>query len=79
MVTRYFDVAMARAVYKKLPDDTWFGDIPEFVGLWTNEDTQAGCQEVLRSALEDWVLLALRRNLPLPVVDEIDLNVSSVA
>jgi predicted RNase H-like HicB family nuclease len=79
MLTRYFDAAMEQAVYKRLGDGTWFGEIPEFAGLWANEDTQEGCQEDLRSALEDWVLLALRQNVPLPVVEGIDLNVSSVA
>jgi predicted RNase H-like HicB family nuclease len=79
MLTKYFDTAMARATYQKLGDGTWFGEIPGFDGLWANEDTVEGCQEDLRSALEDWLLIALRQNVPLPVVDGIDLNVRNVA
>lgn len=79
MLTTYFDTAMSQAAYKRLADGTWFGEVPGFSGLWANEGTIEACREDLRSALEDWVLVALRHNVPLPVVGGIDLNVPNVA
>jgi len=66
---------MRRATYKILDDDqSYFGEIPDFQGVWANEDTLAACCEELQSALEDWILYRLWYQLPLPVVEELDLN-----
>ena len=37
------------------------------------------CRQQLREVLEEWVLLRLRRNLPLPAIEGIDLTVKDVA
>ncbi len=76
MLTKYFDAATANARYKPLADGTWFGEIPGFAGLWANENAIEACCEDLRSALEDWIILALRHHVPLPIINDIDLNYS---
>jgi len=80
MLTKYIQAALHRASYKILPDDgTFFGEIPGFQGVWANADTLEACREELAEVLEDWILLRVSRNLPLPVVEGIDLTIQEIA
>lgn len=77
MLTDYIQAALRRAAYEILPDNEqppYYGHIPDLQGVWANEATLEACREELRSALEDWLLFSLRRGLPIPVIDGIDLN-----
>lgn len=76
MLTAYIRAAMHHATYEILEDDgTFYGEIPECQGVWANEPTLEACRDELQSALEDWILFSLSRNLPVPVIDGIDLQV----
>ncbi|MBI3945719.1 MAG: type II toxin-antitoxin system HicB family antitoxin [Armatimonadetes bacterium] len=79
MVTRYVlsdyvECALAQAVYDKLEDGTFAGRIPHCPGVAAFADTLRACEEELRSALEDWILLGLKLGHRLPVIGGIDLN-----
>ena len=74
ILSDYLERAMAHAAYDKLEDGTFAGRIPNCVGVVAFAATLRECEESLRSALEEWVLLGLKLNHPLPVIDEIDLN-----
>jgi predicted RNase H-like HicB family nuclease len=74
LLIEYINGAMRRAVYKPLANGTWFGEIPDFEGLWASGSTvEAACEE-LESVLEGWIILGLRLGHSLPVVDGIDLT-----
>jgi predicted RNase H-like HicB family nuclease len=78
MLTDYIRAAMRRARYEILEDDgTFYGEIPGFNGVWANADTPEGCREELEEVLEGWIVLSLSRNLPLPTVDGISLEITS--
>ncbi|MBI4494960.1 MAG: type II toxin-antitoxin system HicB family antitoxin [Chloroflexi bacterium] len=80
MLTEYIRAAMRRARYEILPDDgTYYGEIPGFQGVWANSATLEACRQELQEVLEEWMLLRLANNLPLPVVDGIDLAAPRVA
>jgi predicted RNase H-like HicB family nuclease len=79
MLTDYLEAAMRRGEYEQMPDGSWWGSIPGFKGLWADAPTQEACRAELRSALEDWVLFTLNRQLAMPVLDGIDLTVTDVA
>ncbi|BAU05270.1 HicB family protein [Fischerella major NIES-592] len=80
MLTKYIQAAMHKAKYKILSDnDTFYGEIPEFQGVWANADTLEACREELAEVLEEWILLRVSRNLPLPVVDGMELSIKEVA
>ncbi len=71
---------MGRAVYEILPEDgTYYGSIPEVPGVWANAVSLTVCQSELQSVLEDWLVLALRRNIQIPVLDKIDLNLKAAS
>ncbi|HLQ28744.1 MAG TPA: hypothetical protein VK140_05850 [Ktedonobacteraceae bacterium] len=80
MLTNYIRNAMKRAKYEILPDDgTFYGEIPGFEGVYANTDTLETCREELEEVLEEWILLRVYKNLPLPVIDGIDLKIKEIA
>jgi predicted RNase H-like HicB family nuclease len=80
MLTEYLNAALKRAKYEFLPDDnSFYGESPDFEGLYANSKTLEECREELKETLEDWLLISLRRNLNIPVVEGIDLNIKELA
>ena len=78
MLTEYIRAAMGRARYEILEDDgSCRGEIPGFDGVWANAETLEGCRDELEEVLEGWIVLSLFRNLPLPTVDGLSLEVTS--
>ncbi|MDK1082399.1 MAG: type II toxin-antitoxin system HicB family antitoxin [Anaerolineae bacterium] len=73
MLTTYIQAAMRAAKYEIIEDDTYYGKIPGFQGVWGSANTLESCREELQSALEDWLVLGLRLGHDLPVVAGIDL------
>ena len=79
MLRQYVRGAMGRAHYEILEDDgTYYGEIPEFEGVYANAGTLEACRDELEEVLEEWVLFRISRNLAVPVVDGIDLQVRRV-
>jgi predicted RNase H-like HicB family nuclease len=76
VLTDYIRAAMHRAIYDKLEDGTYFGEIPGFEGVWASAQTLEACRQELQEVLEDWLLLGLRLGHPLPIVEGIDLTVT---
>ncbi len=79
MVTEYIRAAMRRATYEILPDNTFYGEIPGFQGVYANAATLESCREQLQEVLEGWIVLGLRLGHSLPVVDGITLAVEQEA
>jgi len=80
MLTAYIRSAMHQARYEILSDDgSFYGEILGFDGVYANADTLEACREELEEVLEEWILLRISRNLPLPVVDELELVIKEVA
>jgi predicted RNase H-like HicB family nuclease len=74
ILSDYLDRAMAQAEYDKLEDGTFAGRVPPCLGVIAFAATLKGCEEELRSTLEDWLLLGLKLGHALPVIDGLDLN-----
>lgn len=77
MLTEYIRAAMRRARYDILEDDeTFYGEIPGFDGVWANAGNLEDCREGLEDVLEGWIVLSLSKNLPLPTADGISLEIT---
>ncbi len=74
MLTTYIQSAMKHAKYEILEDQTFYGEIAGFRGVYANADTLEMCREELQSALEGWIILGLRMGHPLPEVDGVCLD-----
>ena len=80
MLTNYIRGALHKARYEILPDDnSFYGEIPGFDGLYANAPTLEACREELAEVLEEWILFRVSKNLPLPVVDGLELAIKDVA
>lgn len=80
MITEYIQAALRQARYEILKDDgTFYGEIPKCNGVWANSDQLEDCREQLREVLEEWVLFRIYRNLPLPVIDGVEITIKEVA
>jgi predicted RNase H-like HicB family nuclease len=76
MLTEYIRAAMRKAKYEILSDDnTFYGEIPGFEGVYANAETLEGCRDELEEVLEEWIFFRVSRNLPLPVVEGIELTI----
>ena len=74
ILSDYLERAMEVAVYDKLDDGTFAGRIPPCKGVLAFGTTLRECERLLRSTLEDWLLLGLRLGHTLPVLSGINLN-----
>ena len=74
MLTTYIQKAMHRAKYELLEDGSFYGEIVELPGVYANAETLESCRELLQEVLEGWLILGLRLQHQLPVIEEIDLN-----
>ena len=80
MLTKYLAAAMKHARYEILTDDaTYYGEIPECQGVYANAATLEDCRSELAQVLEDWLLLRIHKNLPLPKIDGIELTIKNEA
>jgi len=80
MLIRYLQAALRRAHYEMLSDDgSYYGEIPGFDGVYANARSLERCREELEEVLEEWILLRVYKNLPLPEVDGIQLKIKEVA
>ena len=74
ILSDYLEQAMEVAAYDKLDDGTFAGRIPPCKGVLAFGTTLRECERLLRSTLEDWLLLGLRLGHTLPVLAGINLN-----
>lgn len=68
MFLEYIQTALRQAKYKILEDKTYYGEVPGFKGVWSNEKGLEDCREVLQEVLEEWVLLKVRQGDKLPMI-----------
>lgn len=79
MLTKYIQAAMRKAKYEILENNEGFyGEIPGFQGVYSNAATLEECRDLLEEVLEEWVLLNIADNTPLPEVGGINLQISKV-
>ena len=80
MLLEYVDEAMNKAKYEILKDDdSYYGSITGFRGVYANASSLEKCRRELREVLEEWLLIHLRRNLPIPALKGIHLKLKKVA
>lgn len=75
VLTDYVDGALDMAVYDKLDDGTFAGNVPDCPGAIAFGSTLRACENELKSTLEDWIVMGLRLGHRLPIIAGIDLNV----
>jgi predicted RNase H-like HicB family nuclease len=80
MLKEYIQAAMERARYEILPDDgTFYADIAECPGVYSNAPTLEQCRKELEEILEEWVLFRVYKNLTIPPIEGIEIKIKKQA
>ena len=67
MLIEYIDEALRRAHYEIIDDkERYYGKIQELKGVWATGDTLQKCRENFKDVIEGWILLSLKKGLPVP-------------
>jgi len=74
VLSDYINRSMAQAEYDKLDDNTFSGRIPVCTGVVAFAASLPDCENELRSVLEEWILVGLKFQHALPIVQGINLN-----
>jgi len=78
-LTEYLAAALRKAEYKKLEDGSWFAEIPGFQGVWAKGTSMESCRDELREVLEEWLLLKIRDDDVIPVLDGLEIRIREQA
>jgi predicted RNase H-like HicB family nuclease len=71
---------MQQARYEILEEDrTFYGEIPNFDGVYGNAETLEKCREELEEVLEEWLFFRISRNLDVPKAGSIELRIKKVS
>jgi predicted RNase H-like HicB family nuclease len=79
MLLEYIQKALQLAEYKKLEDGTWFAEIPLFRGVWANGKSVEKTREELEEVIEEWLLLKIRDNDPIPEIKGVKIKIKEAA
>ncbi len=80
MLQEYIHAAIRHANYEILPEDgSIYCEIPECPGVYAKAKTFEAVRDEIIETLEDWLFVRLRKNLDIPIIDNINLNVLELA
>lgn len=80
MIVEYLAAALERAHYEIIEDEEpFYGEVPELAGVWATGSTLEECRRNLGSAVEDWLLLGIRRGDTIPPLGDVVVEVPGVA
>lgn len=68
ILSDYVDSALQLAEFDKLEDGTFAGRVPECPGAIAFGETLRGCEDELRSTLEDWIVVGLKLGHHMPEI-----------
>jgi len=75
MIIEYIEEALRRAHYEKIDDDEpYYGEILELKGVWATGKTLEECRGILKEVIEGWLLLSIKKGLPLPKLGDVEIK-----
>jgi len=70
MIQEYIEAALAKARYEIIKDEEpYYGEVPDLKGVWATGKTLEECRRRLIEVIEGWIIVRLRKNLPIPLID----------
>jgi len=75
MISEYIEEAMKYARYEIIEDEEpYYGEIPPLQGVWATGKTLEECRANLKEVLEGWLVLSLRKGLPIPPIGDVSID-----
>ncbi|MEK7200729.1 MAG: type II toxin-antitoxin system HicB family antitoxin [Patescibacteria group bacterium] len=67
MIQNYISNYLNKAKYELIDDgEKFYAEIKDLRGVWATGDTLEECRQNLVNTIEGWLILRLRKNLPIP-------------
>ncbi len=80
MLVEYIQEALRRARYELIDDEEpYYGEIPDLKGVWAKGKTLEECRENLKDVIEGWILISLKKTLPIPILGTFEIREVNVA
>ena len=80
MLIEYVQEALRRARYEIIEDEEpYYGEIPDLKGVWATGKTLEECRENLKEVIEGWILISLKKDLPIPKLGTFKIKEIEVA
>lgn len=75
VLTEYVEEALRRARYDIIDDEEpYYGEVPELKGVWATGNTLEKCRNDLKEVIEGWILLSIKRELPIPRLGDFEIK-----
>jgi predicted RNase H-like HicB family nuclease len=69
MILEYINTALEKAKYEIIEDDEpYYGEVPGLKGIWATGKTLEECRRNLAETIEGWIILRLKKGLPIPSI-----------
>ena len=70
MLGEYIQTALDHAHYELIEDEEpYYGEVRELEGVYATGHSLEACRRNLADVVEGWLILSLRKNLPVPEID----------
>jgi predicted RNase H-like HicB family nuclease len=67
MLIEYVEEALRRARYEIIEDEEpFYGEVEALKGVWATGKTLEECRSNLKDVIEGWILLSIKKGLPIP-------------
>ncbi len=68
MIGEYIQKALEKAKYEIIEDEEpYYGEVEGLPGVWATGKTLEECRRNLAEVIEGWIIIRLKRGLPIPV------------
>jgi predicted RNase H-like HicB family nuclease len=75
MIIEYIEEALKKAHYEIIDDEEpYYGDIKELKGVWSTGKTLEECRDNLKSVIEGWLLLSVKKGIPIPKIGNCEIR-----
>jgi len=75
MLIEYVEEALRRARYEIIDDgEPYYGEIEDIKGVWATGKTLEECRSNLKDVVEGWILLSIKKGLPIPKLGDYEIT-----
>ena len=75
MIGEYIQKALEKAKYEIIKDEEpFYGEVEKLPGVWATGKTLEECRRKLSEVIEGWIIIRLKRGLPIPPIDGCEIK-----
>jgi predicted RNase H-like HicB family nuclease len=75
VLIEYIEEALRRARYEIIDDEEpYYGAVAELKGVWATGKTLEECRNSLKEVIEGWIILSIKKGLPIPRLGDFEIK-----